>query len=148
MPMVFSNMPNKEFHRSVRVIKMVNEFIPSELIPIIWFICISVTGYVFFRVFSSTLKEKFRLTNLSKKKSEASGNTDGQVDSLIDNAPRMLNEVNKIINEQTEAGVPQDQMKGLLQKKQLLELVSNNAEVINIIGKPVLKKLLGFVRAF
>ena len=127
---------------------MVNEFIPSELIPIIWFICISVTGYVFFRVFSSTLKEKFRLTNLSKKKSEASGNTDGQVDSLIDNAPRMLNEVNKIINEQTEAGVPQDQMKGLLQKKQLLELVSNNSEVINIIGKPVLKKLLGFVRAF
>ena len=127
---------------------MVNEFIPSELIPIIWFICISVTGYVFFRVFSSTLKEKFRLTNLSKKKSEASGNTDGQVDSLIDNAPRMLNEVNKIINEQTEAGVPQDQMKGLLQKKQLLELVSNNAEVINIIGKPMLKKLLSFVRAF
>ena len=127
---------------------MVNEFIPSELIPIIWFICISVTGYVFFRVFSSTLKEKFRLTNLSKKKSEATGNTDGQVDSLIDNAPRMLNEVNKIINEQTEAGVPQDQMKGLLQKKQLLELVSNNAEVINIIGKPVLKKILGFVRAF
>ena len=127
---------------------MVNEFIPSELIPIIWFICISVTGYVFFRVFSSTLKEKFRLTNLSKKKSEASGNTDGQVDSLIDNAPRMLNEVNKIINEQTEAGVPQDQMKGLLQKKQLLELVSNNAEVINIIGKPVLKKIISFVRAF
>jgi len=125
---------------------LVNEFIPSELIPIIWFICISVTGYVFFRVFSSTLKEKFRLTNLSKKKSEASGNTDGQVDSLIDNAPRMLNEVNKIINEQTEAGVPQDQMKGLLQKKQLLELVSNNAEVINIIGKPVIKKLLSFVR--
>ena len=127
---------------------MASEFIPSELIPIIWFICISVTGYVFFRVFSSTLKEKFRLTNLSKKKSEATGNTDGQVDSLIDNAPRMLNEVNKIINEQTEAGVPPDQMKGLMQKKQLLELVSNNAEVINIIGKPVLKKLLGFVRAF
>ena len=127
---------------------MVNEFIPSELIPIIWFICISVTGYVFFRVFSSTLKEKFRLTNLSKKKSESTGNTDGQVDSLIDNAPRMLAEVNKIVAEQKSAGVPDEQMKGILQKKQLLELVSNNAEVINIIGKPVLKKLLGFVRAF
>ena len=127
---------------------LVNEFIPSELIPIIWFICISVTGYVFFRVFSSTLKEKFRLTNLSKKKSEATGNTDGQVDSLIDNAPRMLAEVNKIVAEQKSAGVPDEQMKGILQKKQLLELVSNNAEVINIIGKPVLKKLLGFVRAF
>ena len=127
---------------------MVNEFIPSELIPIIWFICISVTGYVFFRVFSSTLKEKFRLTNLSKKKSEATGNTDGQVDSLIDNAPRMLAEVNKIVAEQKSAGVPDDQMKGLLNKKKMLELVSDNSEVINIIGKPVLKKLLGFVRAF
>jgi len=127
---------------------LVNEFIPSELIPIIWFICISVTGYVFFRVFSSTLKEKFRLTNLSKKKSEATGNTDGQVDSLIDNAPRMLAEVNKIVAEQKSAGVPDEQMKGILQKKQLLELVSNNAEVINIIGKPVLKKILSFVRAF
>ena len=126
--------------------RLLSEFIPSELIPIIWFICISVTGYVFFRVFSSTLKEKFRLTNLSKKK-EATGNTDGQVDSLIDNAPRMLNEVNKIIAEQKSSGVPDEQMKGLYQKKQLLELVSNNAEVINIIGKPVLKKLIGFVRA-
>ena len=126
--------------------RLLSEFIPSELIPIIWFICISVTGYVFFRVFSSTLKEKFRLTNLSKKK-ESTGNTDGQVDSLIDNAPRMLNEVNKIIAEQKSAGVPDEQMKGILQKKQLLELVSNNAEVINIIGKPVLKKLIGFVRA-
>ncbi len=126
---------------------MASEFIPSELIPIIWFICIAVTGYVFFRVFSSTLKEKFRLTNLSKKKSEATGNTDGQVDSLIDNAPRMLNEVNKIIAEQKASGVPDEQMKGLLQKKQMLELVSNNAEVINIIGKPILKKALGFMRS-
>jgi hypothetical protein len=127
-------------------VRLLSEFIPSELIPIIWFICISVTGYVFFRVFSSTLKEKFRLTNLSKKK-EATGNTDGQVDSLIDNAPRMLNEVNKIIAEQKSSGVPDEQMKGLYQKKQLLELVSNNSEVINIIGKPVLKKLIGFVKA-
>ena len=140
--MVFTNIQKTEW------VRLVNEFIPSELIPIIWFICISVTGYVFFRVFSSTLKEKFRLTNLSKKKSEATGNTDGQVDSLIDNAPRMLAEVNKIVAEQKSAGVPDEQMKGILQKKQLLELVSNNAEVINIIGKPVLKKILGFVRAF
>jgi len=29
----------------------------------------------------------------------------------------------------------------------MLELVTNNAEVINIIGKPIIKKLLGFVKA-
>jgi hypothetical protein len=38
-------------------------------------------------------------------------------------------------------------MKGIYQKKQMLELVTNNAEVINIIGKPIIKKLLGFVKS-
>ena len=59
----------------------------------------------------------------------------------------MLNEVSKIIAEQKASGVPDEQMKGLYQKKQMLELVTNNQEVINILGKPLLKKVLGFVRA-
>ena len=126
---------------------MVNELIPPEIIPLVWFSCIAVTVYVFFRVFSSTLKEKFRQTNLSRKKAESSGHTDGQIDDLINNAPRILNEINKTIAEQKSAGVSDEQMKGIYQKKQMLELVTNNAEVINIIGKPIIKKLLGFVKA-
>ena len=123
------------------------EFIPPEIIPFVWFGGIAITVYVFFHKFSDVIKEKFRQTNLTRRKEERSGHTDGQIDDLIGNAPRMLNEVNKIITEQTAAGVPPEQMKGLLQKKQLLELVTNNAEVINILGKPLLKKVLGFVRA-
>jgi len=126
---------------------LVNEFIPPEIIPLVWFSCISVTIYVFFRVFSSTLKEKFRQTNLTRKKAEGSGHTDGQIDDLINNAPRILNEINKTIAEQKEQGVSDEQMKGIYQKKQMLELVTNNAEVINIIGKPIIKKLLGFVKS-
>ena len=126
---------------------MVNEFIPPEIIPLVWFSCISVTIYVFFRVFSSTLKEKFKQTNLSRKKAEGSVHTDSQIDDLINNAPRILNEINKTIAEQKAQGVSDEQMKGIYQKKQMLELVTNNAEVINIIGKPIIKKLLGFVKA-
>ena len=126
---------------------MVNEFIPPEIIPLVWFSCISVTVYVFFRVFSSTLKEKFKQSNLSRKKAEGSGHTDGQIDDLINNAPRILNEINKTIAEQKAQGVSDEQMKGIYQKKQMLELVTNNAEVINIIGKPIIKKLLGFVKS-
>jgi len=124
-----------------------SELIPPEIIPLVWFSCIAVTVYVFFRVFSSTLKEKFRQTNLTRKKAESSGHTDGQIDDLINNAPRILNEINKTIAEQKSAGVSDEQMKGIYQKKQMLELVTNNAEVINIIGKPIIKKLLGFVKA-
>jgi len=126
---------------------LVSELIPPEIIPLVWFSCIAVTVYVFFRVFSSTLKEKFRQTNLSRKKAEGSVHTDSQIDDLINNAPRILNEINKQIKEQELSGVTQDQMKGLLQKKQMLELVTNNAEVINIIGKPIIKKLLGLVKS-
>ena len=125
---------------------MVNELIPPEIIPIVWFGCISITVYVFFRVFSSTLREKFKQTNLSRRQAEKGGNTDGQIDDLINNAPRMLNEVNKKIQEQRAANVSDEQMSGLIRNKQMLELVTNNAEVINIIGKPIIKKLLGFVK--
>jgi len=126
---------------------LASEFIPPEIIPIVWFACISVTLYVFFRVFSSTLKEKFKQTNLSRKKEQGSVHTDSQIDDLINNAPRILNEINKTIAEQKEQGVSDEQMKGIYQKKQMLELVTNNAEVINIIGKPIIKKLLNLVKS-
>ena len=126
---------------------MVSELIPPEIIPLVWFSCIAVTVYVFFRVFSSTLKEKFRQTNLSRKKAEGSIHTDSQIDDLINNAPRILNEINKQISEQKAQGVTDDHMKGLYQKRQMLELVTNNAEVINIIGKPLLKKAISFMKA-
>ena len=123
------------------------EFIAPEIIPFIWFGGIAITIYVFFHKFSDVIKEKFRQTNLTRRKEERGGNTDGQIDDLIGNAPRMLNEVNKIIAEQKASGVPNEQMKGLFQKRQMLELVTNNQEVINILGKPLLKKVLGFVKA-
>jgi len=126
---------------------LVSEFIPPEIIPLVWFSCIAVTVYVFFRVFSSTLKEKFKQTNLSRKKEQGAVHTDSQIDDLINNAPRILNEINKTIAEQKEQGVSDEQMKGIYQKKQMLELVTNNAEVINIIGKPIIKKLLGLVKS-
>ena len=65
---------------------------------------------------------------------------------MINNAPRILDEVNKEITAQRAQGVTDEQMKGLLQKKQLLELgTSIPPEVYNIVAKPLVKKLIGFV---
>ena len=127
--------------------KLLADLIPAEIIPFIWFSGIAVTIYVFFHKFSDVIKEKFRHNNLAKKRAESSSNTDGQVDDLISNAPRILNEINKQIAEQKAAGVDDSQMKGLYQKKSMLELVTNNQEVINMIGKPIIKKLLGVVKS-
>ena len=127
--------------------KLLADLIPAEIIPFVWFSGIAVTIYVFFHKFSDVIKEKFRHNNLAKKRAESSSNTDGQIDDLIGNAPRILNEINKEIAQQKEQGVTDEQMKGLLQKKSMLELVTNNQEIINMIGKPVIKKLLGVVKS-
>ena len=123
-----------------------SEFIAPEIIPFIWFGGIAITVYVFFHKFSDVIKEKFRQTNLHRRKEERTGNTDGQIDDLIKNAPRILDEVNKEITAQRAQGVTDEQMKGLLQKKQLLELgTSIPPEVINIVAKPLVKKIIGFI---
>ena len=128
---------------------MVSELIPPEIIPLVWFSCIAVTVYVFFRVFSSTLKEKFKQTNLSRKKAESSGLMDSQIDDLIKNAPRILEEVNKDIITQRAKGVSDDQMRGLQQKKQMLELgTSIPPEFYQIVGKPIVKKVIGWMGKF
>ena len=124
---------------------MVSELIPPEIIPIIWFAGISVTVYFFFRKFSDVIKEKIKHTTRKNKRvnTEEAGD---QFDNLVNNAPRILDEVNKEITAQREQGVTDDQMKGLLQKKQLLELgTSIPPEVYNLVGKPLVKKLIGFV---
>jgi len=124
---------------------LVNELIPPEIIPIIWFAGISVTVYFFFRRFSDVIKEKIKHTARSKKTVDVE-ETGNQIDNLINNAPRILDEVNKEIESQREKGVTDEQMKGLLQKKQLLELgTSIPPEVYNIVAKPVIKKLIGFI---
>ena len=123
------------------------ELIPTEIIPLVWFAGIAITVYFFFRKFSTLIIEKLKQSTTAKKRSEQSANTDDQIDNLINNAPRILHEIDKQIAEQKAAGVDDTQMKGLYQKKQLLSLVADNQEVINIIGKPIIKKLLSFVRA-
>ena len=124
--------------------RLLSELIPGEIIPFVWFSGIAITVYVFFRKFSDVIKEKIKQGNISKRKTEASKNsTDTQIDNIIDNAPRMLSEINKQIEEQKAKGVSDEQMSGLYRNKQIFEFATNNSEVISL-AKPVLKKLIKF----
>jgi len=126
-------------------VRLLSELIPAEIIPFVWFTGIAITVYVFFRKFSDVIKEKLKQGSISKRKTEASKNSsDSQVDSIVDNAPRMLSEINKQIAEQKSKGVKDEQMSGLYRNKQIFEFVSNNSEVINLVGKPIIKKVIKF----
>ena len=125
--------------------RLLSELIPSEIIPFVWFSGIAITVYVFFRKFSDVIKEKLKQGSISKRKTEASKNSsDSQIDNIVDNAPRMLSEINKQIVEQKAKGVSDEQMSGLYRNKQIFELVSNNSEIINLVGKPIIKKVIKF----
>ena len=121
------------------------DLIPAEIIPFVWFSGIAVTIYVFFHKFSDVIKEKFRQTNISRKRAEAHSSSDNQVDDLIKGAPRLLNELNAEITKQRAQGVTDEQMSGLIKKQKMLELVANNKEIIDIVGKPIIKKVLGLI---
>ena len=129
--------------------RRLTELIPTELIPFVWFGGIAVTVYVFFHKFSDVIKAKISQSASARRKEQsnnAANNAGNQFDSLVKNAPRILDEVNKDILTQRANGVSDDQMKGLLQKKQIFELATQiPPEVYDIIGKPFVKKIIGMV---
>ena len=98
-----------------------SELIPAEIIPLVWFAGISITVYFFFRKFSDVIKEKIKHTT-RKNKTVDSEEAGTQFDNLVNNAPRILDEVNKEIEGQRAQGVTDEQMKGLLQKKTIIRI--------------------------
>ncbi len=120
------------------------EFVQIE--PFIWaIILLGVGSFVYWRT-SEIIKVKIKSVQTSKNYS-GDKNIDQQLDSFINNAPRLHEEILKEIKTQREAGVSDQQMKGLIQKEGMLSFISQNKEIIDIIGKPILRKLVGFIKA-
>ena len=120
----------------------------TQLYPFIWFVGIAVVGYFFVHRFTDTLKNKWTANRLASNAKKKEGDTEEQIDKLINNAPEMIKHIEAEISAQKDRGVTDDQMKGLLSKKQMLDFVVQNHEIINIIGKPIIKKVLGVIKGF
>jgi len=101
-----------------------------------------------FRKFGDIIKVKIKSTTTREKKNyDDSKDIDGQLDNFISNAPRILAEIQTEMRAQKEAGVTDEQMKGMASKAKMLEFVVQNKEIIEIIGTPILKKIVGFIKA-
>ncbi len=118
----------------------------DQLIPIFWFIGIAVLSYFIIRQFSSVITARFKYSGTTKNYS-GDKNIDEQLNNFIANAPRLLTEISMEIKKQRTDGVTDNQMKGLMQKEKMLTFLVQNKEIIDIIGKPILKKLVGFIKA-
>jgi len=125
------------------------ELIPTEIIPLIWFAGISITVYFFFRKFSSLIVEKIKQTATARKKSENGGNTNEQIDNLIDQAsnPQLLRGIEKQIEEQRVKGVTDKEMSGLIRNREMARFLVDNKQVIDF-AKPILKKVVKGVQGW
>ena len=119
----------------------------DQLIPFIWAIIIIIPSYAVFHKFSGILKDKAKASHIPVG-GKGNAQIDQQFDNLINNAPELLIRVRKEIDDQEEKGVTQEQMKGLIQKKGMLEFVTDNKEIIEMLGKPLIKKVLSVVNRF
>ena len=119
------------------------ELIPSEILPLIWFAGISITVYFFFRKFSSVILEKIKQSATARKKAASGANTNEQIDNLIDQVsnPQLLRGIETQIEEQKKAGVTDEQMKSLYQKRDWARLAVDNKQVIDF-AKPVIKRVM------
>jgi len=125
------------------------ELIPPEIIPLIWFAGISITVYFFFRKFSTLIVEKIKQTATARKKSENGGNTNEQIDNLIDQAsnPQLLRGIEKQIEEQRAKGVTDKEMSGLIRNREMARFLVDNKQVIDF-AKPILKKVVKGVQGW
>jgi len=125
------------------------ELIPPEIIPLIWFAGISITVYFFFRKFSSLIVEKIKQSATARKKSENGGNTNEQIDNLIDQAsnPQLLRGIEKQIEEQRSKGVTDKEMSGLIRNREMARFLVDNKQVIDF-AKPILKKVVKGVQGW
>ena len=125
------------------------ELIPPEIIPLIWFAGISITVYFFFRKFSSLIVEKIKQSATARKKSENGGNTNEQIDNLINQAsnPQLLRGIEKQIDEQRAKGVTDKEMSGLIRNREMARFLVDNKQVIDF-AKPILKKVVKGVQGW
>ena len=128
---------------------MVIEVIPIEYLNLIYIGIIATVGVIVLRQFSGMIKERFRQKRLAQGTIPNAQNRDmdSQINGFLDKSPEILNQVNAEIENQRSQGVTDEQMKSLISKKNMLEFVVQNKELIDIIGKPILGKLVGFIKA-
>jgi hypothetical protein len=124
------------------------ETIPADILNLVYVMIAVGGGYMVFRKFGDIIKVKIKSTTTREKKNyDDSKDIDNQLDNFISNAPRILAEIQTEMRAQKEAGVTEEQMKGMASKAKMLEFVVQNKEIIEIIGTPILKKIVGFIKA-
>ena len=119
------------------------EFI--DILPVVYLsIGLVATYFLGKLVLSHTEKIKKVKRGIEVQKEKKS--IENGIDELLDNAPQMYAKVIAELQYLKENGADEKQMASLQRKADLLKMATDNQEIINLAGKPIIKYLGGFLK--
>ena len=121
---------------------MIHETLFFQLVVILG-ICGSILLF-FVKLWYGYKKETMQQAK-RENKNKASQDMETQLNDIIDNAPRIKAEIDRQIQDQRSKGVSDQQMSGLLMYKQIVDLASSYPQLAQLVGKPLVKGLVGII---
>ena len=115
-------------------------------IDLIWFFAITGVSIIVLYKFSDIIKERFKQRGLSKRAGVKEADVSQQFNAMLNNSPELLKAVSSEIANLEVNGANEDQLKSLKTKQSLLKFAVENREIVDMIGKPIVGKLLGWVK--
>lgn len=100
--------------------------------------------YFFLRLWYNYKKETMKQEK-KESKHKVEQDLETQLNDIIDNAPNIKSKLDSEIEAMRQKGVTNDQMSGMLMYKQIVDLAASNPQLAQIIGKPIVKSLVGIV---
>jgi len=122
------------------------EILFSQIEPFVWFFGLSGLGIFIISKFSSIIKEKFKQGGISKRANAKEPDLDQQFNDMLKNAPTLYESVTDEITKLKEQGVEDEKLKSLKSKQSMLKFAVENKEIINMIGKPLVTRLLKLIK--
>jgi len=122
------------------------EILFSQIEPFIWFFGITAIIIFLASKFTDTIKEKFRQGGISKRANSKEPDLDQQFNDMLKNAPALYESVTSEITKLKEEGVEEDKLKSLISKQSMLRFAVDNKEIINMIGKPLVTRILKMIK--
>jgi len=122
------------------------EILFSQVEPFLWFFGISAIVIFLGSKFTETIKEKFKQGGISKRANAKEPDLDQQFNDMLKNAPSLYEQVTNEITKLKEQDVPEEKMKSLISKQSMLKFAVDNKEIINMIGKPLVTRLLKIIK--
>lgn len=123
---------------------MVEEFVTWDQIQPIIYLVVIISGFLVF------IKWRWSYVMMQQKQAASKIRKDKSIDNLIDNKlnefPGQLKKVQDELRHLQNTNANAEQMKSLRDKERMLQLAIEYGDVAAEIGKPIINKVLKFVK--